>query len=188
MTELERFLEPIKISGEPLNGKYKAYRMDGTSPYSDMRKTVGLGTCNCCDYFTFATDNTIAMIEETRLLEQFKHLQDKYNYLDAENRKAFIDECITDENKLKVYGSMLVLCRLTAQYESVKERLLSKKYRFWLVVSDMDKEEDARTFDYLKGELLGDLKSALTGKVVKGVEIIPATKFADKLTQNAASP
>ena len=188
MTDLEQFLEPIEITGEHLDGEYKAYRMDGTSSRANMRKIAGLGTCNCCDYFTFTADDTVTLIEETRLLEQFTRLQDQYDYLDADNRKTFIDRYIRDENKLKVYGSMLVLCRLTAQYEAVKERLLAKRYRFWLVVTGVDKTEDVRTFNHLKVKLLNDLKSALTGKVVEGVEIVPATKFATKLSQNATSP
>ena len=42
--------------------------MDGMCPEPNMRSTVGLGDCNCCDYFA-SKDNIIVLIEETQLME-----------------------------------------------------------------------------------------------------------------------
>ncbi len=112
MTAFDQFLEPIKVAGESLGDIHQAYRMDGNSPKPDMRRDAGLGTCNCCDYFMFAEDHIVVLIEETRLLEQVENLKIQYDYLEDNDKEKFVKKYIRQENKLKVYGSMLVLCRL----------------------------------------------------------------------------
>ena len=89
---LDKFKKPIEVAQEVVDEKYTAYKMDSTVKESDMRKTVGLGTCQCCDYF-LPEDQSIILIEETRLPPE-------------------INEEVETEMKLKAYGSMLVLCRL----------------------------------------------------------------------------
>ena len=185
MTIFDKFLQPIEIAGEPLDTEYIAYLMDGTPPQPDMRKEAGLGTCNCCDYFVFSKNDTIALIEETMLMKQIEGLKDVYDYLEDGDQKEFIDKYILDENKLKVYGSMLVLCRLSAMNDSVNDLLRAKKYKFWLVVSGMETEEATRLFDHFKDRLRNDLNSVLTGKILDGVEIMPSAKFVTKLSQDA---
>lgn len=185
MTTLGEFLEPIEVAGRSLGEKYQAYRMDGTSPQPDMRRKADLGTCNCCDYFIFNKDNTIALIEETKLMKQIRGLKDEYDYLEVNDQTEFISKYIRDENKLKVYGSMLVLCRLADVCKNVNDIHQTKKYKFWLVASGMETEEDARLFDHLKDRLLNDLQSVLTGKILDGVEIIPSSVFTSKLSEYA---
>ena len=58
MIDLEKFLEPIELAGTPLQDHH-AYRMDYKQSRPDMRLEVGLGTCNCCDYFMLSQDDTI---------------------------------------------------------------------------------------------------------------------------------
>lgn len=184
MTTLADFLEPIKIAGTPLAESCKGYLMDGTSPRPDMRKTVGLGTCNCCDYLTIK-DDTVVLIEETQLMEMIKNLKSEYQYLSEDDKSKFVDKCILQENKLKVYGSMLVLCRLDTACNDAKI-LRKKRYDFWLVVSGPYKKQDYRFFHYLKNRLLF-LKSAM-GKMMNAVEVIPADELATKLAANASTP
>ena len=74
MTSLEQFSEPIKIAGKSIGDKYRAYKMDSTYDINDMRKTVGLGTCHCCDYF-LPKDDSVILIEETRLLERINNIK-----------------------------------------------------------------------------------------------------------------
>ena len=188
MTALDRFLQPIKVAGKLLDTEHRAYLMDGTLPEPDMREEAGLGTCNCCDYFIFSKNHSIALIEETMLMEQIKGLKDEYDYLEIDDQTEFINKYIRDENKLKVYGSMLVLCRLSAMSDSVKELLEAKKYRFWLVVSGMETEEDTILFDNFNDRLRYDLNSVLTGKILDGVEIMPSARFVMKLSQDATAP
>lgn len=185
MTTLADFLEPITVAGKPLAEGCKGYRMDGTSPRPDMRKTVGLGTCNCCDYLAIK-DDTVVLIEETQLMEMVKNLKSEYQYLSEDDKNKFVDKCILQENKLKVYGSMLVLCRLDAVYNDAKI-LRKKRYDFWLVVSDQYKKKNSRLFSNLKNRLLGYLRSSL-GKMMIAVEVIPADELAAKLAANASTP
>lgn len=185
MTTLADFLEPIKVAGTPLAESCKGYLMDGTSPRPDMRKTVGLGTCNCCDYLTIK-DDTVVLIEETQLMEMIKNLKSEYQYLSEDDKSKFVDKCILQENKLKVYGSMLVLCRLDTACNDAKI-LRKKRYDFWLVVSGVYKKKDSRLFSTLKNRLSNLLRSSL-GKMMIAVEVIPAHELATKLAANASTP
>jgi len=185
MIALEEFLEPIELAGTPLN--YQAYRMDGNTPSPDMRKDVGLGTCNCCDYFVLSKEGAVVLIEETELMAQIKGLKDEYNYLRGTNQTEFVTKYIRQENRLKAYGSMLVLCRLAAVCKDAKDMLQTKKYKFWIVVSGMYSTEDARFFRNLKNPLLNELKSVLTGEIVDSVEILPFHVLENKLSEYATT-
>ena len=184
MIDLEKFLEPIELGGTPLEDHH-AYRMDYKQSHPDMRLEVGLGTCNCCDYFMLSKDDTIILIEETRLIEQHRNLQNEYHYLESTDQKQFIDRYIRQENQLKAYGSVLVLCRLSAVCEDAKELLEAKKYKFWLIVSGMNETQDTIFFNNLKIDLLSNLRSVLSRQIVDEVEILPADEFVSKLSEHA---
>ena len=66
MTCFDKFLETIKLAEKAMEGGQEAYKMD--SDKNGMRHFVGLGECNCFDYF-LPCKNSIALIEETRLKE-----------------------------------------------------------------------------------------------------------------------
>ena len=185
MIILADFLESIMAAGKPLSKNCKAYRMDSTSP-SNMRETVGLGTCNCCDYFA-SKDNIVILIEETQLMKMIKRLKNEYGYLKRSDQKKFVNKYILQENKLKVYGSMLVLCRLCAVCNYAKFLLKNEKYDFWLVASGPYKKRDSRVFSNLENRLSGSLKGSL-GKMINAVKVIPASKLVAKLSGNASTP
>ena len=120
--DLGSFLQRVEVGGSPLDPTCLAYRMDDNEPQSNMRTTAGLGTCNCCDYFTFR-DATLVLIEETRLPWQIKDLRNEFardirkdvEELEERERHSVSQRVLRhlrQENKLKVYGSLLVLCRL----------------------------------------------------------------------------
>lgn len=184
MTELGKYLEPIEVAGKSIGKNYQAYRIDGDSQQRNMRKDVGLGTCSSCDYFIF-NENTLVLIEETQLLWQISNLKVEYSYLEEKVQTEFINTCIRNENKLKVYGSMLVLCRLSAISNNTKDLLNNRKYTFWLVASGMEKEEDTIMFDHLRDRLLSELRSALTNNIVDSVEIIPSNLLVNKLPERS---
>ena len=188
MTMLDKYLEPIMVADQPLDGQHQAYRMDGTSPQPDMRGNAGLGTCNCCDYFIRGRDDTVVLIEETRLVGQITDLKNEYRYLTVDDQTEFVSKYIRDENKLKVYGSMLVLCRLANVCKEAKQLLKTNRYRLWLVVSGMNTPEEKIVFDNLRDRLSHELRSVLTGKILDGVEVIPSNLFAAKLLQHASTP
>lgn len=185
---LDKYLEPIMVANRPLGGTHQAYRMDGDSSLPDMRINAGLGTCNCCDYFIHGNNDTVVLIEETQLVRQIKELKSRYRYLQVDHQTDFVSKCIRDENKLKVYGSMLVLYRLATACSEVKKFLKAKKYRLWLVVSGMTTEEEKIVFDNLKDRLSHELKSVLTGKILDGVDVIPSSALAAKLSKQASTP
>lgn len=197
--ELASFLEPVKVGGSRIHPTRQAYKMDGTKPNPDMRASVGLGTCNCCDYFAFL-DAKLVLIEETRLRCQIEDLR-KCFAQDIQKDVVELDEHewkrvnqrvlrrLRQENKLKVYGSLLVLCRLAkALGDGVGAKALASRASFWLVYSESAGGDDVIFFDSLKGRLASDLRSALTGEVVGEVEILPVGRLATKLPATPMVP
>lgn len=187
MILLEKFLEPIEVAGKPVDEKYQAYRMDDGPDKPDMRKAAGLGGCNCCDYFVTNTES-IFLIEETELLENIKEWKNQVPYLNDDDQKDFVSEKVKTENRLKVYGSLLVLARLTNKYAEVKNLVGEKDYCFWLVVSGLSTPEDKRYIDNLKDDLKGALRGALTAEVMDKIEVFPANYLEGKLSANKAAP
>ena len=183
MTALNKFLEPIEIAGKPLDKKFQAYRMDGQP---DMRKDAELGTCACCDYFVTNTDS-IVLIEETELLKSIQGWKKEVEYLNDNDQKNFVDEKVKTENRLKVYGALLLLARLTNRFAEVRNLVGQKKICFWLVVSGLSTPEDKRYIDNLKDDLTGALRGALTPEVMDKVEVFPANYLEGKLSANQAA-
>lgn len=195
--DLATFLQHVEAGGSPIHPRCQAYRMDGTEPGSDMRASAGLGTCNCCDYVTFL-DATLVLIEETRLRWQIKNLQREFAQ-DIQKTIVELGEAewkgvnqrvlrhLRQENKLKVYGSLLVLCRLAKVVDGkAVAEALTQRASFWLVDSDLASGDDVIFVDSLRGQLDRDLRSALTGKVVGRVEILPVDKLRTRLPATPA--
>lgn len=180
MTFLDQFRETILETKEK---KIEVFRMDNrTAP--DMRKYAGLGACNCCDYF-FINDDKIFVVEDTRLADTVKTIEGEYSYLNDDDKQDWIVKNVRQENYVKVYGSLLVLCRLAAKYKDVAKHMKDKKHDFWFVVQGVDSEETRKAFEYLSTRLFEDLRSVLTKKVVDKVEIIPSDLLFKKLAENA---
>ena len=186
MTALQKFLEPIEIAGNPLES-YQAYRMDDGSGKPDMRKDAGLGTCACCDYFVTNNDS-VFLIEETGLLKSIQVWKKEVEYLNDNEQQNFVDEKVKTENRLKVYGSLLVLARLTNKYAEVRNLVGEKNYCFWLVVSGLSTPDDKRYIDNLKDHLKGALRGALTAEVMDKIEVFPSNYLKGKLSANQAAP
>ncbi len=168
---LYQFVEPI----ESVGGDFKAYRMDSTKEETDMRKAAGLGTCECCDYVTVSNnEESVIFIEETDLNKTIKALKKKYNYLKDDDQVDLFRYNVLRENRLKLYGSMLVLCRLSCS------QVLPNKFQFWLVTTS------TAPSNYPVLDNLRDfLKSPLTKEVVDKVCIISSTELAEKLSAQA---
>lgn len=186
MTSLDQFLKPIQIAGEPLRRERAAYKMDEPHSESGMRRFVGLGECNCCDYF-LPQGNAIVLIEETQLSRSVTHIRKEYSYLDDRDKDDLANRRIREEIRLKAYGSMLVLCRLTAKSPDAKAIVQGKKYAFWLVASSTS-TEDKRVFDNLKDDLLNMLKGALGKEILDNVEMLPSEALETRLLSNAPTP
>ena len=188
MARLKEFLnEVLQADGEPVYSSLSAYHMDGTSPGDNVRKRAGLGACNCCDYFTFS-NGVVALIEETRLGWQIRDIRKKLAYLEEGKRNERLLEILRHENLLKVYGSLLVLCRLARKLtDKAEASAMSRTAEFWLAFSgDMD-QDDVRAVDQIRDDLIPRLRSLLTPAVVKDVRIVPANEL-DKRLPSRPSP
>ena len=190
MSSLGKFLEPIKIAGKLINKDRQAYCMDDEP---DMRTEASLGTCHCCDYFTISATsnrNIVILIEETRLADtkaQLKKLAKKYPSLSNDDQEKLNNENARKENKLKVYASMLVLCRLSVKCKDIKNLLQEKRYQFWLVDSGANKEEDIKYLDRQKTDLFNALKGSFKN-IIEDVKIIPSDHLLEKLSEYATTP
>ena len=182
MTSLDQFLEPIQVAGNPIGGGHTAYKMDGTGKNNNMRKMVDLGTCHCCDYF-LSEDDSIILIEETRLLEKVKNIREKYDYLNDKDKEKIVNHRIRDRMQLKAYGAMLILCRLAAKCASAKQLIQNKKCHFWLVASSIDSEDEKRFFDNLKDSLRGKLTQVLGRTLLDDVDVLSSETLEKRLSE-----
>ena len=179
---LSQFSEPI----ESASGGFKAYRMDSTTEVLDMRRAAGLGTCECCDYVTISKDKqSVVFIEETDLERTIVDFKEKYDYLSDEDQVGLLYDEVLKEHRLKLYGSMLVLCRLSCSQDEVKGFLPENEFQFWLVTTSTASSDSVILMDHLTDNLRGFLKSPLTKEMMDVVDIIPSTELAEKLSDEA---
>lgn len=78
----------------------------------------------------------------------------KYSALDENLREQLIYEIIRDKNRMKVYGSMLILCRLASKCEYVSNKLKDKPALLFLVVSAYGGDDAIFLKDYEVGLFL----------------------------------
>ena len=177
---LSQFAEPIESVGG-----VKAYRMDSTKKGSNMRSAAGLGMCECCDYVTVSKDKqSVVFIEETDLESTIVDFKEKYDYLSDDDQVDLLYDEVLKEHRLKLYGSMLVLCRLSSSLDDVKAFLPENEFQFWLVTTSAS-SDSVILMDNLTDNLRGFLKSPLTKEMMDVVDIIPSTELAEKLSAQA---
>lgn len=188
MTPLEKFLEPIEIADQPLDGECnKAYRMDGGAKKPDMRLDIGLGTCHCCDYFTIRGGDVI-LIEETLLMKTIRKYKEEYNaMIPAPQKEKFFDRKICNENTLKAYGSLLVLCRWSAKYKEISESIDGKPHNFWFVASDVETGDDEIAFDGIADRLLQGLRGTLGKPIIGDVKILTPDQLKSMLVNKPST-
>lgn len=181
MNNLTRYLEEINVAGISLGREFQAYRMDGTEVNRQMRIDAGLGTCICCDYFLLDNDS-IVLIEETQLIETIINLKKKFSCLKKLDQDWIIEKLVKKENQVKVYGSMLVLCRLASKCNNLANLFQNKSYKFWLVTSGTDTTESYRYYDNMTKSILSDLRSQLSRELVDDVKIVPSKDLPNILS------
>ncbi len=170
MMSLDKFSCSLKIDDK----EEQAFRMDGEGD-KDMRPLAGLGTCKICDYFIIR-DDTVILVEETDIVAK-KHQLDEIcaEWENRKNAEDFIDKSMRDENVLKVFGSLLVLCRLASKCEDVKNIFHKNKYDFWLVDDEQRPKlrDSIIAEDNFRNRLRKHLASALTDKALGKVSVFP---------------
>ena len=174
---LSQFAEAI----ESASG-FKAYRMDNTA--NDMRGAAGLGTCECCDYVTVSKDgHSVVLIEETDLGRTIVDFKQRHDYLNEEDQTALLYEDVLREHRLKLYGSMLVLCRLSSLWARVKAFLPENQFHYWLITTT-DSSDSSVLLDHLRDKLRNFLKSTLKKEMLTEVDIIPLAELDRKLSDD----
>lgn len=151
---LESCYEEIKFKGH--DGSFgKGYKVDGTSEGASLRVIARLGTLHCCDYILIHNGG-YTLIEDTNLGETIRDIEEEYDAMmtSGDQRKKFVRKRIRLENSLKVYGTLLILCRLDMNPQHCV---------FWLVVTGDDVNAKlVRNLDPYD-ELKHDIASALMG-------------------------
>ena len=180
MTAIYQMLTHILAGGgmgevkSPISPSLKAYCLDGDDFKGDNSKNLpmiaGLGACSCCDYFC-PTDDCVILIEETQLIAKKNNLKETYG---ADVK--IISEEIRKENYLKVYGSLLVLCRLKSQCATVNNMVKDKPYKFYLIASDGTLQDSM---------FMGGVQSKLSGimgalKIIEDVIVCSPDEFKRK--------
>ena len=189
MTLLDKYLEQIKVAGESLEGEaFEAYRMDGGRNKPDMRTDIGLGTCHCCDYFKIRIrdqEEVVVLIEETRLMTTVENYKEEYKAIvDEKKKKEFLIQRVRDENILKVYGSLFMLCHGRAKCPELSDLVAGKKHDFWLVASDSD--DDDHGDEYINEEIFENLQSMLKKDLIGEVKLLTTDQLKSVLGNDAA--
>jgi len=195
---LEQFRVPMQAAGKVIDAAYTAYKMDGNESKGekDMRKAAGLGACHCCDYFLL-DDESVILIEETQLSKTVAQIKEKYGYLGEQDLKEIINNKITEEIQLKVYGAMLVLSRIMEKCDSAKELMQGKKTKFWLVASRADApaeekpsdEEDRALFlDNRDSDLKDRLSGSIGGALLVKASVLSVNTLKTWLARHAPTP
>ena len=178
MKALAKFRQKIKEAGA--NSGLWAYRMDREDGFYGMAEDADLLHCNCCDYFR-AVDGAPILIEVTRLMAWKEAKEEEYAHLGALAGKHVL-KLAKQENRLKVYGGMLTLCRHARRSGEVAKALDEGEYKFWLVVHDGAGPQVGRVFRNLCAELRRELCHRPGGKnMLAAVEVFGIDRLGEKL-------
>ena len=200
---LSDFWRPVSVAGKPLAEERFAFVMDGEHGKScecpDLRKHVGLGECDCCDYCRPHPALGIAfLVEETRLttrrrnyqlefarmrldLDEKEPIPDEETALADKRGEKYADNRIVWRNRLKVYGGALALCRYAAKCAEFAALMGGEKFRFLLVDGDTTDEKDERDLEFWRQKLLLNLRNLFSPGMIEDVKVIRAADLPREL-------
>ena len=179
---LDNYKAKVVVGGETIPSQYQAYKMDSTDVDNHMRRDVELGTVHCCDFF-LAINQSVILLEETDLLGTVNLIRGEYSYLEGDDQDDIVNKRIRDENQLKAYGSMLVMCRLSAKNTEARKLCERGTFEFWLVAGRIENEDEKKYFDSLKDSLRGDLRRVIGRKLLGNVEVFTPTELRQKISK-----
>lgn len=214
MQKLSSYWEKIRLSkpemlGKPVGGSkesepldFCAYCLDGGKPYKenlDMGKDVGLASCKRCDYFVFGKD-AVYLIEFSDILKKKDALragwhEDKdhaFRYLSslsAEEREEvetqLFEDFVVNENLVKMYGTVLILCWFAHGCESMKKNIQKRKvYKFKIVCNmpeDQVEEETPKILENIHSELEKKVSGLSLAKKSKKHPNAPSHSFVSEV-------
>lgn len=175
-------MEIETIDGEPRSLPVEVFSIEKRRDKNGdtLRNKFDMGSCHCCDYI-FVDKDKVLLLEDSNLEKKKQDLEDKCLCFiqDEESRKKFLKKIIKDEQVLKAYAGLLLLCRLTSQDEEAKNLMKTKKIHFWVIVNDA-------TAPYSKAlrNLKKTLKDSL-GPLVSEVAVLNPEDAEQKLKEYA---
>lgn len=189
MKSLQYFFGPLEV--EHLNKdvqkfSVQAYAVDKPCGKEGIRlkDQFKMGSFHSCDYI-LAEENKdkVLLIEDSNLERVKRNLEEECLCFmlnkdqDRKNLSRKVREKIRDEQRLKAYASLLLLCRLTSKDTDAKKLIGDKEIHFWVIVTD-GVASDFRVFDEIRSNLMGCLKP-----LVSGVEFLPLKEAEQKLNE-----
>lgn len=179
--DLSKFKEKMCPAGNHQALDVFAYRMDGNDKIKPMATYADLGTPSCCDYL-YIDNNKTVLIEDTHLGKQIENF--KLELKTFTEKELFVKKLLKQENCLKVYGALLILCRLSEKHKNISKELKGKEFSFWFVIND---EEDIKAMDNM--EIVDFLETALKG-TLRGAKLVRETKvlFLSELRKKLQLP
>ena len=174
MASLADFRCPILVGGDTLGDGCRAYRLDGCGERGipDMRKLVGLESCECVGYFCRRGDE-VALMGDVNLVYEAEQGENQAAYLVGGYKRAHADALTGWKISSRVYSSLLLLCRLAVRrgnmglFREVWEETKGGEYVFWLVVYNEVASHDIRVLDNLRTQLSRWLRGVLKVKVMR---------------------
>ncbi len=189
-----RHLEVERLNRKPYKLPVQAYAVDKSCGKDGikLKDQFEMGHFHSCDYI-LAKENKdkVLLIEDSNLGEQKKDLEDKcFRFmqnnctgkiiLDKQAKEELSEKImkkIRDENRLKAYASLLLLCHLISKDAYAKKLIGGKEVHFWVIVTD-GVASDFEAFADIGSRLGGCLRP-----LVSGVAFLPLKEAKQKLSK-----
>ena len=176
----------------PTDEDMLAYRID--DPANNMRELCRMDTIACCDYILVWGDSVI-LIEDTHLQGKVNELAEGLRGLGQKKEDEYTLKFLQTENTLKFYGTMLMLCHLSAQFLSVREALDGKTYKFWVVATSKKGKSSHYGLGHSKGpdwitKLDGSMKGVKGGfpKIVSQIQVLSLADLEEAFYPSETDP
>ncbi len=189
MKSLHYFLSPLEV--QRLNGDMQklsvlAYAVDKPCGKDGikLKDQFEMGNFHSCDYILAKeSGNKILLIEDSNLKEKKESLEKECLRFMLDNEQARknlsrkIMDKIRDEQRLKAYASLLLLCRLISVDADAKKLIGNKEIHFWVIVTD-GIASDFQAFVNIESKLEGCLSP-----LVSDVAFLPLKEAERKLSK-----
>lgn len=183
---IEDFLEPVTIRSAdgtcdtfPVNAYVADQKPLSKRCEHSLKHELRMDNFHCCDYIFVPDDNAVLLIEDSNFTSAKERLETKdlASVSDPRSKAKLSRKLIMDEQRLKAYASLLLLCRLLERDKTAAAKMRGKKVHFWFIINDAG-SSNLQSFNYLKHEIAPTLRS-LVSKVV----VLPKEKARDKLSK-----
>ena len=149
-----------------------------------LKDQFEMGNFHSCDYILAKESrDKVLLIEDSNLKEKKGDLEKeclRFMPDDDQTRKILsrkIMNKIRDEQRLKAYASLLLLCRLISIDADAKKLIGNKKIHFWVIVTD-GVASDFQAFTNIGSKLEGCLSP-----LISDVAVLPLKEAERKLSK-----